>query len=41
MTIETRIKMLKTRKYLLEQRDPVRNANIINKINRQLRKLEA
>lgn len=39
MSNETRINMLKYRKNLLSQRDPVANANIIRKIDRQLRKL--
>ena len=31
---------IKNRIHLLEVRDPVRNANIIKKLKRQLRKLE-
>ena len=34
------VEMLQARMNLLQQRDPVGNANIINKIKRQLRKLE-
>lgn len=40
MNTELKIKMLETRKNLLNSRDPVANANIINKINRQIRKLK-
>ena len=39
MNIELKIKMLEARRDLLNARDPVANANIINKINRQIRKL--
>lgn len=39
MTKEMKIKMLETRKHLLNERDAVANMNIINKINRQIRKL--
>ena len=35
-----RIQMLKTRKNLLMERDPVANANIVRKIDREIRKLE-
>ena len=34
------VEMLEARINLLEQRDPVENANIIKKLKRQLRKLE-
>lgn len=36
---ETRIKQLEARKHLLDARDPAGNANIIKKIERELRKL--
>lgn len=36
---ETRIKQLEMRKHLLDARDPAGNANIIKKIERELRKL--
>lgn len=39
MSKEIRIKQLETRKHLLDARDPAGNANIIKKINRELRKL--
>lgn len=39
MLNETRIAMLTARKNLLNQRDPSGNANIIRKIDRQIRKL--
>lgn len=39
MTKEMKIKMLEARKNLLNERDAVANMNIINKINRQIRKL--
>ncbi len=39
MLNETRIAMLTARKNLLSQRDAVGNANIIRKIERQIRKL--
>jgi len=39
MNTELRIKMLEARRDLLNARDPVANANIVNKINRQIRKL--
>lgn len=39
MSNETRIAMLTARKNLLNQRDPSGNANIIRKIDRQIRKL--
>lgn len=39
MSKETRIKQLKVRKHLLDARDPSGNANIIKKIERELRKL--
>ena len=35
------ITAIKNRIHLLEMRDPVVNANIINKLKRRLRKLEA
>ena len=35
------VKTLEARINLLEQRDPVSNANIIKKLKRQLRKLES
>lgn len=41
MNTELKIKMLEARKNLLNARDPVANANIINKLNRQIRKLKA
>ena len=34
------IEYLKYRKHLLEARNPVENANIINKLAREIRKLE-
>ena len=34
------VEMLQARMNLLQQRDPVGNANIINKIKREIRKLE-
>lgn len=34
------VEMLEARINLLEQRDPVANRNIINKIKREIRKLE-
>jgi len=40
MTKEMKIKMLEARRNLLNERDPVANMNIINKINRQIRKLQ-
>ena len=40
MSTNTRIGMLKMRKNILTQRDAAGNANLIRKINRQLRKLE-
>lgn len=40
MTNETTIIILQARMNLLQQRDPVANANIINKMKRKLRKLE-
>lgn len=39
MNTELKIKMLEARRDLLNARDPVANANIVNKINRQIRKL--
>lgn len=36
----TTIEMMKARINLLQQRDPVGNANIIRKLMRQIRKLE-
>ena len=39
MDKELKIKTLEFRKNLLMARDPVANANIVNKINRQIRKL--
>jgi hypothetical protein len=39
MSKEMKIKMLEARKHLLNERDAVANMNIINKINRQIRKL--
>ena len=36
---EVRKNLLETRKNLLAQRDPVANANIIKKIDRQIKKL--
>lgn len=39
MSNETRIAILTARKNLLNQRDPSSNANIIRKIDRQIRKL--
>lgn len=39
MSKETRIKQLEVRKHLLDARDPSGNANIIKKIDRELRKL--
>ena len=35
------IEMLEARINLLEQRDPVANANIIRKLKREMRKLES
>lgn len=40
MTNETKINVLRARMHLLQQRDPVVNANIVNKIKRKIRKLE-
>ena len=40
MEKNVRIEMLKQRKNLLMARDPVVNANIVRKIERELRKLE-
>ncbi len=40
MSNETRIAKLNARKNLLTQRDAAGNANIIKKIERQLRKLQ-
>ena len=37
--MENKIGKLENRIHLLEARDPVRNAKIINKLNRQLRAL--
>lgn len=37
---EAKKALLKNRRHLLQQRNPVANANIIRKIDRQLRKLE-
>lgn len=37
---ETKIRLLEARKNLLSQRDPVANANIIHKIDRNIRKLK-
>ena len=34
------IEDLKVRKHVLEEKDPIGNQNIINKLNRQIRKLE-
>ena len=39
MNTELKIKMLEARRDLLNARDPVANANIVNKINRQIKKL--
>lgn len=36
---ETKILLLTSRMNMLEQRDPVANANIVRKIKRQLRKI--
>ena len=36
---DVRKNLLEARKNLLAQRDPVANANIINKIDRQIKKL--
>lgn len=36
---ETNVLLLTSRMNMLEQRDPVANANIIRKIKRQLRKI--
>lgn len=40
MTNETTISILQARINLLQHRDPVTNANIINKLQRKIRKLE-
>lgn len=40
MTNETRISILRARMNLLQQRDPVVNANIVNKLKRKIRNLE-
>lgn len=40
MEKNVRIEMLEQRKNLLLARDPVANANIVRKIERELRKLE-
>ena len=39
MSNETRIAMFTSHKNLLNQRDPSGNANIVRKIDRQIRKL--
>lgn len=39
MSKETRIKQLEVRKHLLNAKDPAGNANIVKKIERELRKL--
>ena len=36
---ETKVLLLTSRMHMLEQRDPIANANIIRKIKRQLRKI--
>jgi hypothetical protein len=40
MTNETRISILRARMNLLQQRDPVANVNIVNKLKRKIRNLE-
>lgn len=40
MTNETKINILRARMNLLQQRDPVANVNIVNKLKRKIRKLE-
>lgn len=40
MTNETKINILRARMNLLQQRDPVVNLHICNKIKRKIRKLE-
>ena len=40
MTNETKINILRARMNLLQQRDPIANVNIVNKIKRKIRKLE-
>ena len=39
--MNTTITSIKNRIHILEMRDPVVNANIINKLKRRLRKLES
>ena len=41
MTNETKIALLTARKNLLLSRDPVTNANLVRKIERQIRKYSA
>ncbi len=38
--MEKTVEMLQARINILEQRDPVVNKNIVNKLKRQIRKLE-
>lgn len=40
MTNETKIGILRARMNLLQQRDPIANVNIVNKLKRKIRKLE-
>lgn len=40
MTKETKVAILTARKNLLNERDPMGNANIIRKINRLIRKYQ-
>lgn len=40
MSKELKLQLLTARRNLLEQRNPVANMNLINKINRQIRRLE-
>jgi hypothetical protein len=40
MSKELKLQLLTVRRNLLEQRNPIANMNLINKINRQIRRLE-
>ncbi len=39
--MDSKIEWMKIRIHMLEERDPVANANIIKKLQRQLRKMES
>ena len=39
--MDNKIEWMKIRIHMLEERDPVANANIIKKLQRQLRKMES